>query len=197
MSLAAVTDALIVGCWVGLVADNGWMALRERPVRDGDQRAASPAVRLGVLGLLVFGVALLERRTGGRLGFHVLGSVAGVGCAVAGLLLHMWARRALGVRWSSAVAAPPGQQVVTSGPYAFVRHPIYLGVLLLAAGTLVAHPSVATACVAAGLATGAMRKIAAEERVLRTACGQAWRRYAAAVPMLLPRPSALIKRAWR
>lgn len=197
MSLAVVTDALIVGCWVGLVADNGWMALRERSLRDGDQPAASPAVRLGVLGLLVFGAALLERRTGGRLGFHVLAAVAGVGCAVAGLLLHMWARRALGVRWSSAVAAPPGQQVVTGGPYALVRHPIYLGVLLLAAGTLVAHPSVATGCVAAGLAAGMARKIPAEERVLLAACGEAWRRYAGTVPMLLPRRSALVRRAWR
>jgi protein-S-isoprenylcysteine O-methyltransferase Ste14 len=42
-----------------------------------------------------------------------------------------------------------------------------------------------------------MLKIPAEERVLRAACGEAWLRYAAAVPMLLPRPSALVRRAWR
>jgi protein-S-isoprenylcysteine O-methyltransferase Ste14 len=41
------------------------------------------------------------------------------------------------------------------------------------------------------------RKIPAEERVLRAACGDAWRGYAATVPMLIPRPFGVLRRVWQ
>ena len=168
------------------------------PAVPGGPRAPR-AIRLAVLAILIGGGILLERRSGGRLGFHPLAALAGMALAAAGLALHARARRALGVLWSSAIAVRPGQPIVTRGPYAVVRHPIYLGVLLLAAGTLLAHPSVATICIAAGLAVGVAWKIPAEERMLRAAYGESWARYAAGVPALLPRPSrvraALVTRA--
>lgn len=197
MRFAAIVDALILACWCGLALDNVRMAVREGGARDAGRRPPSPLARLGAVALLVAGVAVLEGRAGGRLWLRPLVALAGVGLAVAGLLLHAWARRALGTRWTSAVAAPADHRLVTTGPYALVRHPIYLGVLSLAAGTVLAHPSVATLCVAAGLTAGMVRKIPAEERVLRAACGADWERYAATVPMLAPRPSALLRRAWR
>jgi protein-S-isoprenylcysteine O-methyltransferase Ste14 len=197
MRVACVTDVMIIACWVGLLVDNLRMARREGMVRVGTRRSPSLVARLGVLALLLSGVALLERRTGAPLGFHPLAALAGIGCALTGLLLHGWGRRALGERWASVVAPPADRRPVTRGPYAIVRHPIYLGVLLLAVGTVLAHPSVATLCVAGGLVAGMARKISAEERVLRAACGAAWERYAATVPMLVPRPSALLRRAWR
>jgi len=205
VSLPAAVDVLIAAAWIGLAADNLRLSRREQEARARLPPAvssgprASRAARLGAIAVLICGGLVLERLTGGRLAFHPLAAVAGIALAAAGLALHARARRALGVLWSSAIAVRPGQPIVTRGPYAVVRHPIYLGVLLLAAGTLLAHPSAATICIAAGLAIGVAWKIPAEERTLRAAYGEAWARYAAGVPALLPRPSrvraALVTRA--
>jgi len=197
VTLATTVDVLLATAWLAVVADNLRQERREAaararlgPVARGRTQAPQ-AVRLGLLVVLVAGAALLEQRSGGRLAFHAGAAVAGVALALAGVALHARARRALGVLWSSAVAVRTGHAVVRRGPYAVVRHPLYLAVLLLAAGTVLAHPSLATLCVAAGLGAGMALKIPAEERALRDACGDEWTRYAAAVPALLPRPSRL------
>ena len=191
MTPATIADALVAAAWIGLVADSLHVTRGERAC-GARPRVMSPAplaARIALAALLLAGAALLEHRTGGRLAFHPVAAGAGVVLAWAGVALHARARRALGARWSSAVGAPSGHEVVTHGPYAIVRHPLYLGILLLAAGTVLAHTSAATICIAAGLAAGMARKIPAEERALRVACGEAWTRYAAAVPALVPRLS--------
>jgi len=193
---SVAVDVLIAAAWIVLALDNLRLARRERAARAS---LATCAARLGFLVVLLAGAALLEHRTGGRFGFHPLAAAAGLALAGAGLALHLRARRTLGSRWSSAVTVQPGHQVVTSGPYAVVRHPLYLGVLLLTAGTVLAHPSMATICISGGLAVGIALKIPAEERSLRAHCGDAWRHYAESVPALIPRPSrvraALLSRA--
>ncbi len=52
--------------------------------------------------------------------------------AIAGLAqaLRYWAIRTLGNRWNVRVVVVPGEPVITSGPYRFVRHPNYLAVIL-------------------------------------------------------------------
>jgi protein-S-isoprenylcysteine O-methyltransferase Ste14 len=131
-------------------------------------------------------VALLEWRAGPRPVPGVL-AVAGLALAATGLVLHRRARRALGSGWAVTVRSPEAGGLVVRGPYARVRHPIYLALLLVAAGTLVAHPSLATAALACGLAGGLARKIRSEEAALRAALGPEWERYAARVPALVPR----------
>src|SRR5262245_7832516 len=127
------------------------------------------AARAAVLVLLLGGAALLEARTGGRLGFHPAAAFAGVALAWTGVALHARARRVLGARWSSAVGVPAGHTLVTDGPYAVVRHPLYAGILLLAAGTGLAHPSPAALCVAVGLPGRRACKIPADARARRAA----------------------------
>jgi protein-S-isoprenylcysteine O-methyltransferase Ste14 len=197
VGFAAAVDALLVASWIALAADNLRLARRERPAREGlgpvvrGGRGPGLAVRLGVLGVLLGCAALLERLTGGRVAFHPVAAVVGLVIAAAGVALHLRARRALGPFWSGPIAVRAGHLVVTSGPYAVVRHPLYLGVLLLTAGTLVAHTSLAAACIAAGLAGGIAHKVRAEERLLRATCGEAYARYAAEVPALVPGPARL------
>lgn len=64
------------------------------------------------------------------LGIELLGDAL----ALAGLLVMLWARVVLGRNWSADVVLKEGHELVTSGPYRFVRHPIYSGLLLLALG---------------------------------------------------------------
>ena len=56
---------------------------------------------------------------------------AGACVCVAGLAIAVWARWTLGGNWSSGVTFKQDHQLVTRGPYRFVRHPIYTGVLVM------------------------------------------------------------------
>jgi protein-S-isoprenylcysteine O-methyltransferase Ste14 len=65
---------------------------------------------------------------------------AGLGlCLVAmGLALAAWARVHLGRNWSGAITVKEEHALVATGPYRFLRHPIYSGILLALLGTAVA-----------------------------------------------------------
>jgi protein-S-isoprenylcysteine O-methyltransferase Ste14 len=58
-----------------------------------------------------------------------------IGLTCAGVALAVWARAILGRNWSARVTRKEGHELIRSGPYAYVRHPIYSGLLLAAAGT--------------------------------------------------------------
>jgi protein-S-isoprenylcysteine O-methyltransferase Ste14 len=187
-----VADALLALAWAALVVEAVRQWRRERTARAGRGAVVAapwrPPALTGVIvaaGALAGAVAL-ERLTG-RLPHRPGVAVSGLVLAWTGVALFVWARRELGTSWSPAVEVRAGQGLVQRGPYAHVRHPIYLAVLGLGAGTLLTHPSLATAAIAIGLATGIALKIRLEERTLRAALGGTWEAYAARVPALLPR----------
>lgn len=66
-------------------------------------------------------------------GWEVRVGVAGAVLTVAGLGFTCWARKTLGRYWSRIVAVKQDHKLVTTGPYRWVRHPLYTGLL---AGTL-------------------------------------------------------------
>ena len=54
----------------------------------------------------------------------------GIGLTWMGVAIAVWARYCIGEYWSARVTLKEGHQLIRSGPYAFVRHPIYTGMLL-------------------------------------------------------------------
>jgi protein-S-isoprenylcysteine O-methyltransferase Ste14 len=60
---------------------------------------------------------------------------AGVLLTIAGLALAFWARYHLGRYWSGQITLKEGHTLVCTGPYKYLRHPIYSGLLLAVAGT--------------------------------------------------------------
>lgn len=89
---------------------------------------------------LVTAVLLGPRDLPGSLGMQVIGGGwlrfwISVMIIVAGLALSIWARRVLGGNWSGSITLKEGHELVTEGPYRWVRHPIYSGVLLMIFGT--------------------------------------------------------------
>jgi protein-S-isoprenylcysteine O-methyltransferase Ste14 len=61
---------------------------------------------------------------------------------VAGLLFTVWARIHLGRNWSAAVTLKQDHELVRSGPYAWVRHPIYTGCLLALCGCVLINAEI-------------------------------------------------------
>jgi protein-S-isoprenylcysteine O-methyltransferase Ste14 len=70
------------------------------------------------------------------------GAVAFAGCVlcVGGILFMMWARYALGKNWGMPMTLRIDPELVTLGPYAFVRHPIYAGMFVTMVGTTLVVP---------------------------------------------------------
>jgi protein-S-isoprenylcysteine O-methyltransferase Ste14 len=103
-----------------------------------------------------------------------------------GLLFTVWARMHLGRNWSAMVTVKQGHELVRSGPYRIVRHPIYTGLLLALVGTAAARGD-AQGFVAVAVAAGAFwRKLRIEERWMEETFGEAYARYRQSVPALIP-----------
>jgi protein-S-isoprenylcysteine O-methyltransferase Ste14 len=61
--------------------------------------------------------------------------IAGLIVCMAGFALAVWARRHLGRNWGMPMSLKEGHELVTTGPYRYVRHPIYTGMLLAILGS--------------------------------------------------------------
>jgi protein-S-isoprenylcysteine O-methyltransferase Ste14 len=107
--------------------------------------------------------------------------------SVAGLLLMAGA--ALGRVWTSAfIAGLKDERLVTTGPYALCRHPLYALSLLGGVGVGLATHSVVILVVTVALLTWLhLRAIRIEERALGARHGAEFQRYCATVPLLIPR----------
>ena len=104
-----------------------------------------------------------------------------------GLAIRVWAVAALGRAFRTTVEVDPDQRIVSSGPYRWVRHPSYTGLLLIVAGLgLAARNWLALAtCVALPLAA-VLRRIHVEEAELTRVLGQPYRDYEARTKRLIP-----------
>jgi len=111
---------------------------------------------------------------------------AGSALTAAGLLFTVWARRYLGRNWSAIVTIKEGHELITSGPYALVRHPIYTGILLAFAGSAMARGDW-RGVLAIAIAWWALwRKLRLEESWMRQQFGEAYQAYCRRVAALLP-----------
>ena len=108
--------------WVPLVA--AWMVL--------------PYVAAGATACAVAAAGLRARAADAA---RCAGSAAGVGLACLGLSIHCWLR--MGRNWRMAVAPDQQTELVTTGLYGLVRHPIYALSILLMLCTLVVAPTAA------------------------------------------------------
>src|SRR5580700_1024532 len=106
----------------------------------GVKEGRASARRIPLNGLSALAVILLLRVfRGGSLTVHnpVLGAIGAVVFA-AGIALAIWARVHLGRNWGMPMTEKAEPELITSGPYGFVRHPIYSGILAGVLGTALA-----------------------------------------------------------
>jgi protein-S-isoprenylcysteine O-methyltransferase Ste14 len=96
--------------------------------------------------------------------------------------------RALGANWSIVARTRSDHQLVRSGPYALVRHPIYLGLLLFLLGLAVALGHFAQLLVAIPVfLIGTAIRTRIEDGLLETKFGDEYREYARTTPALIPK----------
>ncbi|HYP65264.1 MAG TPA: isoprenylcysteine carboxylmethyltransferase family protein [Steroidobacteraceae bacterium] len=110
----------------------------------------------------------------------------GVALVIAGLAFAVWARVHLGGNWSGTVTIKQGHELIRSGPYAYVRHPIYTGLITALLGTAVASGTVRAAIGLAIIVASFVRKLRTEENFMRETFPGEYPRYSADVPALIP-----------
>jgi protein-S-isoprenylcysteine O-methyltransferase Ste14 len=113
----------------------------------------------------------------------------GAAVTIAGLLFAVWAREHLGRNWSRSVTIKQGHELITTGPYRVVRHPIYTGILAGFLGMAVAISQVRGFIVLVLVFLAFWLKLRMEEQWMRSQFGEVYaayaRRTAALVPYLL------------
>jgi protein-S-isoprenylcysteine O-methyltransferase Ste14 len=113
----------------------------------------------------------------------------GLGLTIAwtGILLRWWSVLTLAELFTTRVMVHEDQRVVRTGPYGFVRHPSYLGLLVLLVGLGLALGSAASALVMVAMPTvGVVKRIRVEESALVAERGPRYTDYCQGRARLLP-----------
>lgn len=110
----------------------------------------------------------------------------GAAVTVGGLLFAVWARRYLGRNWSSSVTIKQDHELITTGPYALVRHPIYTGILTGVLGTAIALSEVRGFIGFVLVLLILWPKLRMEEKWMRSQFGETYADYARHTAALVP-----------
>jgi len=137
---------------------------------------ARPGARYGWLGTrLVGGGSALEW--------------VGVALTAAGVAVAFWARWHLGTNWSGVVTLKEGHELIRTGPYRRIRHPIYTGILLALFGTMLEIREVRGLIAVAIVWISFYVKARREESFLAQEFGERFREHAQHTGMFLPKMS--------
>jgi len=190
MSGPLLRFALLVAEWLGFGA-----AFLFRPRSPGGAPGTQKREPLALLGLALQGVGFFVawwRMAGpgaGRLPAAV--QWLGLGIGAGGVALAFSAARHLGKQWALQARLLEGHELITTGPYAYVRHPIYTAMLaMLLAVSLVVGTPLRLALALVFFLAGTFLRTTMEERLLRSRFGAAFEAYRRSAGWLLPLPLA-------
>jgi protein-S-isoprenylcysteine O-methyltransferase Ste14 len=134
-------ESLIRGSWLVFLIYWIFASLRVNRIREREPAGK----RLWRLAVVVAAVGLLSsnRGQGGFLNRQFvpgtqLSAWLGAALTCAGLAFAIWARYHIGRYWSGTVALKVAHQLIRTGPYSRIRHPIYTGILVAIGGTALA-----------------------------------------------------------
>jgi protein-S-isoprenylcysteine O-methyltransferase Ste14 len=179
---------LPIYCWWAFEVVLVLRDLVRRKGRWNRDRGTLMIVALGVVGSIAIGglvrlhVPVLD--TPARHAF----AVAGACVLLLGLALRVWAVVTLGRSFRTSVEVDADQPVVTRGPYKWIRHPSYAGLLLIALGAGLAFGNWLSLAICAILPPlGMLPRIAVEEAEMNRVLGDQYRRYQARTDRLVPK----------
>ena len=112
----------------------------------------------------------------------------GVGLALLGFALLQWAQNTLGTNWSDTPRMIKEQSLITSGPYQFIRHPIYTAFLLILGSTLLISANWLIGIAWLGMTVlEVASRVSFEENLMLEYFGDQYREYMKRTGRLLPR----------
>lgn len=191
--LPTLVFAIVMACWFFFA---GTFIFRQKPPSPPDQKRE----RGSLIGVGFQGMAYAVVWGGHRDAFTLVisGSELSKPVAVAASILailaatgSVWlitvAVKTLGKEWSLTARLVEGHKLATSGPYSYVRHPIYTGMLgmLVATGLAVSHWAALLAALVIFF-IGTVIRVRSEERLLREAFGDQFENYERRVPAIVP-----------
>ena len=114
--------------------------------------------------------------------------IASLGAAlvVAGIGFAIWARRHLGKNWSAEVTIREEHKLIRTGPYKYIRHPIYTGLLTSVLGTVIVVSEYRALVALAIFVTGWTLKAKKEESFLAQEFGPAFEEHKRLTGFFLP-----------
>ncbi len=181
---------LEIAPWYALAMYWAFSALRLKRIKVSED----PGGRLLHIGMMVLIFMLLysERLALGPLGWRfvpdsTLVRNSGIALTFVGAAVAIWARYSLGQYWSGRVTLKEDHQLIRVGPYAYVRHPIYSGLLLAMAGTAFVIGEWRGVIAVLLAVVELSRKAAKEEALLATEFGDQYREYRRQAGFLTPR----------
>jgi protein-S-isoprenylcysteine O-methyltransferase Ste14 len=191
MSLSDFYEIFFYGIWA--LWSILWLAFARNVKVTAQRQATLP--RLFNIALLVAAALLLAAPRLPVPGLDVrllpdtqwrLWTALGAALTFLGLLFTVWARIYLGRNWSGVAAVKADHELITGGPYRWVRHPIYSGLALAFVGMAIAVGewrgvlSIALALIAI------VQRITVEERFMRRQFGVGYDEYARRVRAFVP-----------
>jgi protein-S-isoprenylcysteine O-methyltransferase Ste14 len=128
-------------CWLAFVVYWLVSALKRKEAKRKESRQERLRHSLPMLAAYILTFVPVSHY--GALGSRVVPASAALGITgavitVAGVGLAIWARWHLGTNWSATVSIRADHELIHTGPYRTIRHPIYTGMLLAFAGTALA-----------------------------------------------------------
>jgi len=159
---------IIAVCWAIFIIV--WLvnAVRTKRTLEKQSLASALAHRIPVA---IGWWLLLVPKWSGPLNWRILPDtdflkLSGAMICICGLIFTLWARYTLAGNWSSNVTFKRDHELIRTGPYRFVRHPIYTGLLVMWLGTIVFVGKLYGACSLLLVAIGFWIKLRQEERLL-------------------------------
>jgi protein-S-isoprenylcysteine O-methyltransferase Ste14 len=174
-----------IGWVVSWVAASVWSGRTEKRATTHEAWIYRTIIFIGAILIAPWTARLLSEGPYWRVGYYA--AYALVGVMLVGLALTWWARIELGRLWSSAITRKEAHRLVATGPYAFVRHPIYTGIIIALLATAATEATLVALLGALFIAVGLWVKARAEECFLLAELGpEVYEPYRRRVPMLVP-----------
>ncbi len=153
------------------------------------RRSRASSVGVAIQGLAIGYTSIgIQRATLDPLSAKALIEAAAVALLMAATVwLFVWAARTMGRNWSIVARTRGDHALVTTGPFAWIRHPIYTAMFLMMIALAIGLGHVARLFIAVPLyALGTAIRVRIEERLLRTAFSPAYEEYANRVKRFIP-----------